>query len=65
MLELSLNKTVDWSCHVDEADNRILGTPCLNDMIIAADDKVEELGLDLPHSRHLMTWQGYPKRYSH
>ena len=51
--EFSLNKTITWSCHVDETTDPKFAQ---YDMIIG-DDLMQELGIDLLYSKHLMVWE--------
>jgi hypothetical protein len=51
--KFSLNKSVTWSCHVDESTNPKFAQ---YDMIIG-DDLMQELGIDLLYSKQLMVWE--------
>ncbi len=51
--EFSLNKTITWSCHVDETTDPKFAQ---YDMIIG-DDLMQELGIDLLYSKQLMIWE--------
>jgi hypothetical protein len=51
--EFSLNKAITWSCQVDESTNQKFAQ---YDMIIG-DDLMQELGIDLLYSKHVMVWE--------
>ena len=51
--QFSLNKSVTRSCHVDESTDLKFAQ---YDMIIG-DDIMQELGIDLLYSKHLMVWE--------
>jgi hypothetical protein len=51
--EFSLNQYITWSCQVDESTDTKLAQ---YDMIIG-DDLMQELGIDLLFSKHLMVWE--------
>jgi hypothetical protein len=51
--EFSLNKSITWSCHVDESTDPKFAQ---YDMIIG-DDLMQELGIDLLYSKQLMIWE--------
>jgi hypothetical protein len=51
--EFSLNKSITWSCHVDETTDPKFAQ---YDMIIG-DNLMQELGIDLLYSKQLMIWE--------
>jgi hypothetical protein len=51
--ESSLNKSITWSCHVDETTDPKFAQ---YDMIIG-DNLMQELCIDLLYSKHLMVWE--------